>query len=227
MRRVLKLTDNLIEAAVAPPVTVAYAKKHIKALTGSEDVLVETWIRAGGAMFEEATGRQPITATREVWLDTFPGLGLSGRRQRIELPRPPLQEVLSVKYLDGDGVLQSFTDYVVVAPSGDYCRPGFVEPSPGASWPGTADRSGAVQIRYKCGYGDGPEDLPPMVTGIVCFLVSQFDVYRTPVAEPRGILVQVPFGLQAMLDGFKYSAFPTDGPLYGEWTAADQTAGLA
>jgi hypothetical protein len=101
----LRITDSLVStvAAGSPPVsalTLDYAKQHIRALGSVDDVLTTVYINAAASYFEEQTGRQLLTATREAWLDAFPFVGASGMRARIELPRPPLQKVLDVRYVD-------------------------------------------------------------------------------------------------------------------------------
>lgn len=216
---VLPVTDSLIStvAGGSPPVqalTLAYARLHLRALTTADDPLVTVWIDAAAAYFERQTGRQLLTATREVWLDAFPFLGASGAAARIELPHPPLQSVVSVSYLDGDGVLQSFDDgasppvqqFAVSAPAGPYAARGFVEPLVGGAWPIARVASGAVRIRYTCGYGDTPDDIPPLARGILCLLVAHFDTFRSAVQDARTGAIEVPLGVQTLLDGFRYSA---------------------
>lgn len=190
--------------------SVEFAKAHLRSLTNKEDRLIAQRIGAATSYFEEQTGRQVCSATREVWLDAFPWEGRGGRRQRIELPFPPLRSVVSVKYTDGDGNTQTFADWRAVYPSGDYCRRGWVEPIPGSSWPIAADLSAAVQIQITCGYGDDEDAVPDLITGILCFLVAHYDQNRGAVNESRGTFDEVPLGVQDMLDGFKYSALPTE-----------------
>jgi len=161
--RVIRITDSVIVPSAVPMVTVEYAKRHVRALGNSEDVLVESWILAATGYIEEMTGRQIGLATREAWLDAFPGVpGGSFRSLKIQLPYPPLQSVVSVTYIDGDGVEQTFEDTStspatslihVRAPQGDYAGPGTVEPIAGQSWPSARCESDAVRIRYTCGYG--------------------------------------------------------------------------
>ena len=131
MSRVIEITDTLITAPTVPAMTVAYAKKHIKALTGAEDDLILSWIKGATDDLEQQTGRQFITATREARVDIFPLC-----RGRIELPKPPLQEVLSVTYIASDGTETLFDDaaspatvqYAVTAPQGPYAVRGWIEP---------------------------------------------------------------------------------------------------
>lgn len=216
--RELRITDSLITAPTDPAVTLAYTKQHLKSLGTADDALVLIWIAAATSYFEEQTGRQLITATREVWLDAFPFLGATGRHARIELPHPPLQAVESVEYVDGYGNTASFDDgaspavpsWTTTAPEGPYARRGFVEPLPGTSWPIARDQTAAVKIRYTCGYGDADTDIPELAKGVLCYLVAHFDTFRAAVHEARrGQVLELPYGVQAMLDGFKLSALPS------------------
>ena len=214
----LELTDSLITPPSVPALSLKYAQDHIRALGNVDANLVQVWIEAATSYFEEETGRQLITATREVWLDAFPFVGATGAAARIELPHPPLQSVVSVSYVDADGVLQSMTGgspvanlFRLSAPTGDYCRRGWVEPLIGTPWPIASPQTGAVRIRYICGYGDSPDDVPALARGILCFLVAHFDTNRSAVQNfPRGESVtELPLGLTAMMAGFKYSALPS------------------
>lgn len=211
----MNMTDTLIEAVDEPALTVEYVKKHIRVVDTVEDVLIQTYIDAAASYFEAQTGRQLTTATREVWLDAFPFIGSSGQDARIELPRPPLQSVESVTYIDGSGVLQSFVGgspsanlYRVTTPVGPYAARGFVEPLYGGTWPTARAETGAVRIRYVCGYG--ADNIPALATGVLCFLVGHFYQFRSAAVEAsNGQIVTLPYGVQAMIDSFKYSALPS------------------
>jgi len=229
MFRVIDTVDTLITAPVQPPMTVDHARRHIRAISREDDVLIATWIQAAAQYFEAQTGRQIITATRELWMDAFPCQfyggqwwgGPSATRQRIELPHPPLQSVVSVKYIDSTGTEQSYSDggspdapfYQAKAPQGPYARRGYVEPIYGNTWPVARCEGGAVRIQYVSGYGDTPDDVPELVTGILCYLVAHFDTVRAAVHEVRrGQMLELPYGVRAMMDEFKYSAYPTVTP---------------
>lgn len=217
MHGVIDLVDTVVTAPAQPPLTVEYARRHLRALGHSDDLLVATWILAAAQYFEEQTGRQIITATREVWLDAFPCRPQTDGYQpvRIELPRPPLQTVVSVRYIDGTGDLVSFSDggspdlplFKVNAPAGPHAVRGWLEPVYGAAWPLARGESGAVRIQYTAGYGDDMAAVPELIRGILCYLVTHFDQFRGAVHEARrGQVLELPYGVQAMLDGFKYSA---------------------
>lgn len=215
----LSVTDTLISSIndSSPSVsalTLAYARLHIRSLGTSDDTLIQVYINAAASYFEEQTGRQILTATREAWLDAFPFVGASGGNARIELPKPPLQSVTTVKYIDTSGVLQSYRGgspiadlFTISAPAGAYARRGFVEPVYGGVWPIARAQTGAVRIRYICGYGNTMDTVPPLIRGVLCYLVAHFDTFRSGTQEEA--VAAIPYGVQMMLDGFKYSSYPS------------------
>lgn len=211
---------SLIFGPEVEPVALGYARLHLKALTALEDELLTGWIAAARQHFEEQTGRQLITATRELWLDGFPC------HRKIELPFPPLQSVVSVQYVDPAGDLQSLTDggspevplYSVRAPAGPHAGRGWLELNAGLTWPATSCDAGAVRIQFLCGYGDEPDAMPPLVTSALLFLVGHFDQFRSEVYQSeRGSLDTLPFGMAKILEGFKYSALPSLVPRRASW----------
>lgn len=217
----LEITDQFISsiADASPPVqplTLDYAKLHIRALGDADDTLTTVNINAVASYFTEQTGRPLLTETREAWLDAFPFIGAYGMYARIELPHPPLQEVLSVEYIDPNGVLQSFTDggspptnlWTFSAPTGPYARRGFVEPLYGSCWPFARHQTGAVRIRYTCGYGDGPDDMPELARGVLCYLLGNMDQVRQAAPFRTGY-GDFPTGIENLMSGFKYSALPS------------------
>lgn len=232
MSHVIEQIDSLVTEPVCPPMTVEFAKRHIRALTLDDDRLIESWIRAATDYFEAQTGRQLITATRVLTLPAFPtvghaqyfGLNYLGAGVKIELPRPPLQSVVSVEYIDGNGDLQVFTDggspetllYQVHTPAGTYARRGSVEPLSGTSWPCARYETGSVRITYTCGYGDDDSYVPGVATAVIAYLVGHFDRFRTAVHEvSSGNLITLPLGIDALMQEFKYSALPSTTPRIG------------
>lgn len=221
--RTLEITDSFISSVAggSPPVqalTLAYAKEHIRALGNVDDLTTTVYIDAAASYFEEQTGRQLLTAHREAWIDSFPFLGASGLHARIELPRPPLQLVTDIRYQSAtDGTWQSCTAgsppaplYTWTGAAGDYCRRGFVEPLYGQQWPRAQRATAAVRIAYVCGYGNAMDAIPPLIRGVLCYLVAHFDTFRTAVHEARrGAVLELPYGVKMMLDGFKYTAYPS------------------
>ena len=201
---------SLVNGSQQPAIELDTARRYVKALGVSDDVLIAGWIEAARGFFEEQTGRQLITATFEIWLDRFP-IG----RDRIYLPRPPLQSVASVSYIGDDGELVSFDDagspatalWTYKAPAGEACDRGYVVPIYGNQWPIARVEPGAVRIRFTAGYGDAPQDVPSMVTGVLMYLVSEFETQRQPTDKP----LAMPGGIRYLLDHFRFSALAPVG----------------
>ena len=143
------------------------------------------------------------------------------RAGAMVLPRPRLQGVDFIKYLDLQGTLQTLdpTQYQVDSAN----QPARVAPAPNTNWPLTqisvrAPILNAVAIQYRAGYtdyNDGATDnpptgtltddqvraaLPPPITHALKLLVAHFYESRVPVlAGPRVDAVEVPFTVEALL----------------------------
>lgn len=201
---------------VTPPETSALDLSDLKKRlrwthTDSEDDIIEGWVRSASAYFEEQTARPPIVTGFEYWLAGFPTV--------IELPRTPVQEVSSVKYVGSDGTLVTLsTDvYELVAPQGDYCRRGWIQLKVGQSWPTVVARHGAVRVAFAAGYGDEPSEVPEQVKTTIQLLVGQYHKYRADTIETRQTqaLTVLPRGVDQFIDQFKTTALPTKPPKWG------------
>lgn len=201
-------TSTLITGPTMEPIDLDEVKKQLRFTSSSEDTLIDTWISAARQHFEEQTGRQCLTATWEYWLSGFPVQAV------IELPHPPLQSVVSVSYDDDTGTETVIdpTTYLVSAPSGPTCRRGRVGLLPAGVWPTiTTVKADAVRIRYLAGYGSAPVAVPELVKTALYALVAHFHAHRSEVQEQSASLL--PFGAQAILTAFKYSALPSSLPV--------------
>ncbi len=199
----LEPMESLITAPTVQPLDLDEVKKQRRFSADSLDTLFDLWIAAATQHVEEQTGRQLITATWESWR---PSLGVC-----IELPRPPLQSVVSIKYDDADGNEQTVDpdSYHVIAPSGDYCRRGQIILKSGSSWPtfGTV-RQDAVRIRFVAGYGDAPGAVSPLIKYALMMLVGHFHKFGEEVNEARANILQLPIGADMVIRALKYSAQP-------------------
>lgn len=128
-----------------PLVVIKELKEHARITTDAEDGLLETLISAAQDALETELGIALVTQTLVLRLDRFP-------TWEIRLPRPPLQSVTSIQYIDADGVTQTLgaSTYTVDI----YGEVGRVVPAYGLSWPGTRDVPAAVSITYEAGAQD-------------------------------------------------------------------------
>lgn len=122
-----------------PVLTLAEVKLHLRIDGNDEDSLLEQLINAA---VMDATNRTERSIGRMVWeidLDTW--------QDEIKLPRGPVNQVVSVKYVDEE------MDKVTV-PAEDYTVTNTTYYSiikPVSEWPTPCN---GVEIRYQAGYGD-------------------------------------------------------------------------
>lgn len=213
MRALIPTTLTLIDGPEMEPLDLAQVKRHLRFSTTAEDTLLDGWIAAARQYFEEQTGRQVMQATWELWLDGFP-------EGRIELPKPPLLEVVSVGYVgsDGDVVAVDAADYTVMAPAGPQAPPGWVQLGYGGTWPIPQDVAGAVRIRFKAGYGAAQGDVPELVRTLLYLLVANFHKYRADTVETRfeSAVSTLPLSAEVFMRSFKYTALPKYPPRYAD-----------
>ena len=88
---------TLIAAPILEPMTLAEAKLHLRVDGTDEDDLITALIVAARRRAEHLLTRALITQTWELTLDEFPAAD-------IQLPKPGVLSIVSVKYLDSAGV---------------------------------------------------------------------------------------------------------------------------
>lgn len=124
---------------------------------------LERAIAAAVSDVERYTRRALITQTWSLSLREFP--------VRIYLPRPPLQSVTSIQYVDLNGSTQTL-------PSSDYqvtidASPAYIEPAFSKVWPAVrAQTSEPIRVVYVAGYGDDAENVPEQFKNAVLELVA-------------------------------------------------------
>lgn len=177
--------SNLIQTVepVAEPVTLSEARAWLRVDATNEDPLIQRLISAGRAAAENFTRRALIAQQFEMALDEFPdgcrqlwgrlrGQNLSGSRQ-IVFPKPPLQSVQSIKYVDASGVEQTFS------PAGYHVdtrsQPGRIVLHEDYDWPETANQPNAVIIAYTAGYGSQARVPQGIKTAILYYVTHWFE----------------------------------------------------
>lgn len=143
---------RLITPPPFEPVTLEELRKHSVVEFDDDDQYLMDLLRTCREKVEDDTGRALVSQTWEVVYTCFPAL--------INLPRPPLLAVESIKYYDTDGIEQTLAPATYqVSSHGIAAR---IAPAPATSWPGTqTDRLNAVTIRFQAGYVDLTSTSPP------------------------------------------------------------------
>lgn len=161
-------TELLSVTANFLAVDVRYvADRVIRAFTdGEEDDHIANLIRTATEIAEDHSHRAIRPSVRRLLMTGFPS-------SYVELPYPPVIEVQSVEYYDGDNQLQ---DYGGSPPS--WILSGFrLEPGVGLSWPSTTARAGAVVITYRAGY-ETKSQVPWKVKQGIAVLAGE--LYKNP-----------------------------------------------
>ena len=158
------------------PVLVQDVKQNLgiaEAVTEHDELLLRL-VSTASDMAERLTGRAWTTQTWVLTLDRFPYSD-----EAIVLPRPPLQSITSIQYVDSDGATQTWdsSNYRV----DDQGSPGRVTLAYGESWPTTRDVTNAVTITYVAGYGDTANDTPIEMQNAIHLTVK--DWFDNPSGE--------------------------------------------
>lgn len=163
-----------LEQVTAPDVagsdTLALAfvrDDHLRAANGTlEDDYITRLLKTSYRHAERVTRRAHLLQTWALVLDRFPC-------GDIVLPKPPLQSVTSITYIDEDGAEIELLgspvgqEFQVSTPSGPKAARGRIRPVYDETWPSTRRVLDAVRIEFVCGYplvgspgvADVPEDI--------------------------------------------------------------------
>lgn len=196
---------TLITPPAVEPLTLAEAKAHLRVDTTDDDDLIAALLTASRSFCEEWTGRAFVTQTWELVLDEFSS---DLNADEIEIPRPPLQSVTSVKYDDSDGVEQTLaTDQYDVD---TVSQPGWVVPIT-TGWPSVVWQGiNAVRIRYVAGYAPSDDSPPTSTDNIPGAIKAAIRLYLGQLYDQREDIVvgtivnKVPSGsVQSILRNFR------------------------
>lgn len=136
----------LITPPAEEPVSLAEARLHCRVDGTAEDTLLSLFITSARRAAEHLCGRAFVTQTWELRLDAFPAA-------EIELAKPTVLAITSLKYTDAAGVEQTIDPSNYALDPYDAVSPGWLLPAVGYSWPATQDIANAVRVRFTAGYG--------------------------------------------------------------------------
>lgn len=181
---------RLTAAPTTEPLSVSDAKAHLNYTADDKDDDISAYISVARAACEVETNRAFLAQDWALTLDRFPGLhGI------IEIPRPPLQSILSIAYTDTDGNAQTLSsEYYQVDSSSE---PGRLAPARDCKWPDTdSEKLGAVVISFRAGWA-AAANVPVEITHAIKLLVSHYFWNLSATAEnaPR----ELPFAVQMLL----------------------------
>ena len=182
---------SLVTEPICYPLTLEEAKEHLRVDATTEDTYILGLVAMAVEYVEQATWRQLITATYDTYFASIPDSGI------LKLPRPPLQSVTGVYYLDATGTEQTLaaTDYRVCSTR----DPGHVVIATFPSY--LADRDNSIRVRYVCGYGL-QEDVPETLKVAMKLLIGEF--YKNREATITGTIISaLPIGIERVIGQYE------------------------
>lgn len=193
------MTFQLITPRGSDPVTLAEAKLHLRIDATDEDAQTTSQITAACDDAEHIMGRALLPQTWQLALDSFwdpsyynapvpitvdliRGTSFTTGAAAINLQKPPVTSITSIKYIDVNGALQTMSpaNYQLVAASDYTAR---VVPVYGQLWPSTRGQPEAVLIQFVCGYADAAH-VPAMIKHAIKLIVGAMYRYKDPTDSP-------------------------------------------
>jgi uncharacterized phiE125 gp8 family phage protein len=175
---------KLITAPAQDPVTVAEIKEYYRGIDGNEmDATIGNLIKAARDAAQNYQNRAFFTQTWEFSFDRFPTMP-------IEIPLPPLQNLVSVKYIDSDGAehTMDLNDFIVDKRS----EPGRVAFKSGKSWPYVQLQSiDSVIFQFTAGHND-INKVPQLVKHAYLLYVTYFLDHPDAEEPPKAFYVLSP-----------------------------------
>ncbi len=187
---------DLLTAPVKEPITTAVTKAHLQVEFDDDNALIDALITAARQHVEEFTRRALVTQTWKLHLDEFPWS--SG--EPIFVPKPPLQSVTSITYIDPAGDTQTWSSslYQVTTPAGDQASHGRILPASSEIYPSTQQQMEAVTITYVAGYGLGDGGaVPEGILAAMKLLIGSWYTNRESIS--KGSMEKIPDGVDAIL----------------------------
>ena len=182
-----------VTAPTIEPVTLQEVKDHLRVDGTDDDALISALITAAREHVDGRDGwlgRALCTQTWDCHYDVFPDDGL------LYLPLAPVQSVTSVKYVDPDGVQQTFS-------SANYALGADLDWSPRVilgwdkSWPSVRAVPEAVTVRVVAGYAS----VPRPICQALLLLIGHWHEHREAVME--GTFREVPTTVSALLTPYR------------------------
>lgn len=197
------MATRLVTPPTVDPVSLIEAKAHCRVDIADDDGLLAGYVLAARAHIENETRRAFMTQTWEATFDyEWPSLRIYGcYRQRIVLPRPPVQSVTSVKYIDTAGVEQTLaSDQYKVSKSdtGEW----YVVPAYGVTWPTVRREMEAITVRFVAGYGSNPGDVPEPLRQAILLLIGHWYENRETV-NVGNITSELPMTVASLVFPFR------------------------
>jgi len=174
-------------------VPVADMKIHLRVrstLTVDDPLIIQKTLAAQSTV-EKLTNRALSKQTLKLFLDRFP-------TDEIRIPKPPCIAITEIKYIDGDGVEQTWSP--VNFQLDNSSEPARLAPAFGQAWPSTRRQMNAVTVEYTAGFGP-PRKVPaPLVEVVKLITAHQYENREDSISGT--IMSSIPSGAEDRMAPF-------------------------
>jgi uncharacterized phiE125 gp8 family phage protein len=192
----------LVTGPTVEPLGLQETKDHLRVDGTDDDALIDALIIGAVRYAEKFTGRFLITQTWDWKIDGFP----ASSARALLVPKPPLQTVVQITYVDTDGAPQTWaaSEYDVDAPGGDLAPRGRIKPAFGEVWPTTRDQMNAATLQITVGYGPAG-NVPADIKHAMLLHVGHLYEHRESVIVGLSVM-QVPNTTATLLWNYRAAA---------------------
>lgn len=143
--------------------------------TQDEERLIANILKAAEQYVQRNSGKQFLTATYDLKLASF-----NYPNHKVCLPRPPLQSVTSISYVDTSSTTQTLSSSLYNVQTGNEFTAGYVIPDFQQVWPAVRCYDKPVTIRFVCGFGS-KADVPQKYKQQILLLAAHWFNERAAV----------------------------------------------
>lgn len=210
----LRFGIRVVTPPTAEQFDVPEAKRHLRINHAFDDAWIDSFIPVAREMCEQYLAIAIAPQTLEFWADSFassryhhPAAGefdfSSVGENGVLLPMGPITDIVSVRYYDGSGMLQtmSSSDYFL----DDVAQPGAIYPAAMGDWPETLQIQSAMRVRFDAGYDLPDATLPanPMPESIkAAMLLTLGHLHENREDTTTLKLAKIPSGAQTLMDPY-------------------------
>ena len=169
------MSVSLVTPPAAEPISLDQVKARLRISDTSQDARLAQLIRSARQRVEGDTGRACLSQT---WLerrDAWDGDSrLCAFGTQFKLPKPPLISIEAITTYAADDTPTSHdpADFFIDTAS----EPGRLALRPNGYFPQPGRNIGGIEIRFTCGYGTDPDDVPaPLVEAIGQLVEAMFE----------------------------------------------------
>lgn len=186
-----------------PIISTDNAKSHCRIWTGDDDDYVASLVASAQAFVEGPNGIGVPLLTQQ-WSITYDKLYFD---TGMVIPMWPVQSIDEIQYIDMDNNPQILSpvlyDYNLAS------RPVYITRYYNQAFPATLPVQKSVTIKFTCGFGDTPAQVPQGIIHAIRLLVGYWYESRSAVVgtDARVTPLDPPYAVEALLDRWRVAAF--------------------